>query len=139
MTNSTIRTGAIKARIRHDSADAPLQLDLSPEAATALAYIADDFAREIVPNCDEARFLIAGSPAGRGGLTLPATCPRVRAVASACCRSGRTAMRGRCNVPARRSHCGPSRLRTAGALSWSQPLPQIRTKPRRRYAPVSAR
>lgn len=58
MTNSTIRTGAIKARIRNDAA-APLQLDLSPEAAAALAYITDDFAREILPNCDEARFMIA--------------------------------------------------------------------------------
>ena len=59
MTHSSSSTGSIKARIRHDTSDAPIQLDLSPEAATALAYIADDFAREIVENCDEARYLIA--------------------------------------------------------------------------------
>ena len=49
----------IKAQIMRDRADAPIQLVLSPEVATGLAFIAGDFAREIEPNCDEAKYLIA--------------------------------------------------------------------------------
>ena len=49
----------IKAQIMRNCQDAPIQLVLSPEVATGLAFIAGDFAREVEPNCDEAKYLIA--------------------------------------------------------------------------------
>ncbi len=50
---------AIKAQILRDQEGAPIQLVLSGDAATGLAFITSDFAREVLPNCDEAKYLIA--------------------------------------------------------------------------------
>ena len=52
-------SGEVKARILCGCEKAPVQLVLSPEVAIGLAFVAGDFASEIVPNCDEAKYLIA--------------------------------------------------------------------------------
>ena len=49
----------LSAKILRDRPDAPIQLVLPPEAAASLAFIANDFAREVLPNSEEAERLIA--------------------------------------------------------------------------------
>ena len=48
----------MKAQLLRDSDDLPIQLVLPASAAADLAFIASDFAREVLPDNDEARRLI---------------------------------------------------------------------------------
>lgn len=48
----------MKAQLLRESEELPIQLVLPAEAAADLAFIASDFAREVLPDNDEARRLI---------------------------------------------------------------------------------
>ena len=59
MTVAAQRTHTVKAKIVHGQKEAPVQVELSRDAALGLALIAENFAKEIEPNSDEVRQLIS--------------------------------------------------------------------------------
>ena len=58
MTERHAHPSGLRAKIRREVDDRPIELVITAEAAEDLAFIADDFAREVVQDSEEATRLV---------------------------------------------------------------------------------